>query len=90
MTRFTVRIIPNASRSELVGFENSAWKIRLAAPPVDGKANEKLVRFLADLLDLSLSEIEIVKGQTSKTKLIEARCAPDDVMEKLKDASSKS
>ena len=48
-----------------------ALKIRLAAPPVDGKANEALVRFLADVLDLPKSAVILKSGQTSRRKVLE-------------------
>lgn len=79
MTRITVRVIPNASKSEVVGREASVWKIRLAAPPVDGKANEALIRFLADVLDLAPSEIEIAKGHSSKTKMVDIPMVKEDI-----------
>ncbi len=81
--RLSVRVIPNASKSAVVGYAEGAWKIRLAAPPVDGKANEALIRFLADILDLAPSEIDIIKGQTAKTKLVEIPMHEDDVKELL-------
>jgi uncharacterized protein len=83
MSLFPVRVIPNASRSEIVGYEQGAWKIRLAAPPVDGKANEALIRFLADALDLAPSEVEVVKGHTSKMKTISVPMHEEDVKEKM-------
>lgn len=83
MSRLTVRVIPNASKSEVVGFVEGAWKIRLAAPPVDGKANETLIRFLSDVLDLAPSEIDIIKGQTSKTKILDVPMHEEDVREAL-------
>lgn len=79
MTRLTVRVVPNASRSEVVGREGSVWKIRLAAPPIDGKANVALLRFLADKLDLAPSEITIVKGQTSKIKTLHVPLVESDI-----------
>ena len=84
MSRIIVRVIPNASRSEVAGREGSVWKIRLAAPPVDGKANEALVRFIADKLDLAPSEIEIVKGQTSKTKILDIPMVEADIEDSLR------
>lgn len=89
MSRITIRVIPNASKSEIVGKEGAAWKIRLAAPPIDGKANEALVRFLADVLDLAPSEIDVLKGHGSKIKIIEVPLVASDV-EELLAASSKN
>ncbi len=71
MNRITVRVIPNASRSEIVGRELGILKVKLAAPPIDGKANEALIKLLAEQYDIPKSMIRIVKGQTSKTKIVE-------------------
>ncbi len=79
MTRLTVRVIPNAKTNEIVGYENGAWKIRLNAPPIEGRANEALVRFLAEKLDLAPSEIEIRKGTTSKIKSLNVPMHEDDI-----------
>lgn len=66
-----VRVIPNASRTEIVGWmADGSLKIKLAAPPVDGKANQELVSFLAKTLGAPKSEIEITNGLTSKKKTI--------------------
>jgi len=71
MTRLSVRVVPNASRSEVSGFRDGAWTIRLAAPPVEGKANAALIRFFADTLDLAPSEIDVLKGFSSKSKILD-------------------
>jgi uncharacterized protein (TIGR00251 family) len=88
MTRITIRVIPNASRSEVVGREGATWKIRLAAPPVDGKANEALIRFLADLLDVAPSEIDIVKGRSSKTKILSVPMHEEDIASRFQGTGS--
>ncbi len=67
---FAVRIVPRASKSEIVGEHDGALKIRIASPPVDGAANDELVRLLAKLLGVSRSNVEIASGQTSKAKQI--------------------
>lgn len=68
--KFRVSVIPNAKQTEIVGKIDGVWKIRLKAPPVEGRANEELVRFLAETLDAAPSEIEIEKGLGSKLKTI--------------------
>ena len=88
MTRLSLQIIPNASKNAVVGKVGLAWKIRLAAPPVDGKANEKLVQYLADILDLAPSEIKIVRGHSSKKKVLDIPMHPQDVEEKLTQSTS--
>jgi hypothetical protein len=67
---FTVRVVPRASKTELVGEHDGALKIRLAAPPVDGAANEELIKFLAKIFAVTKSEVEIISGQTTKVKQI--------------------
>ncbi len=80
---FAVRVQPRASRSGVVGELDGALKIRLAAPPVDGEANEELARVLAKLLDVSRAQIEIISGQTSKNKLVRVSGISADVCENL-------
>jgi len=79
----SIHLIPNASRSEIVGWVGETLKIRIAAPPVEGKANEALIRFLADKLDLASSEIEIVGGMSSKQKRVKIPLAEEDVKKAL-------
>lgn len=67
---FDVRVAPRASKSEIVGEHDGALKIRIASPPVDGAANTELIRVLAKEFNVSKSAVEILKGQTSKTKQI--------------------
>jgi uncharacterized protein (TIGR00251 family) len=67
---FTVRVVPRASKSEIVGEYDGALRVRIAAPPVDGAANAELIKVFAKFFDVSKSQIEILAGQTSKTKQI--------------------
>lgn len=67
---FSVRVVPRASKSEIVGALGGALKIRIASPPVDGAANVELIKFLAKTFGVSKSEVEITSGQTSKTKQV--------------------
>ena len=67
---FNVRVVPRASRSEIVGEHDGALKVRIASPPVDGAANTELIRLLAKKFGVSKSDIEIVGGSTSKNKRI--------------------
>jgi uncharacterized protein len=67
---FSVRVQPRASRSGVSGEVDGALRIRLAAPPVDGQANEELVIFLARLLDIPRRQVEIISGQRSKNKVV--------------------
>lgn len=67
---FAVRVQPRASRSEIVGELGGALKDRLAAPPVDGAANEELIRFLAKAFGVARAQIEIISGATARQKLL--------------------
>jgi uncharacterized protein (TIGR00251 family) len=67
---FKVQVVPRASRSEIVGEHNGALRVRIAAAPVDGAANDELVRTLARALGVRRSAVEIVSGQTSRTKVV--------------------
>jgi hypothetical protein len=66
----SIRIQPRASKNEILRMEGGMLKVRLTAPPVDGAANEALVRFLADTLSIAKSQVEIVSGHTSRQKII--------------------
>ena len=66
-----VKITPRMSHNEIQEImEDGTIKIRLTAPPVDGKANKNLIEYLAEVLNISESQIEIVAGQTNKKKLL--------------------
>jgi len=65
-----VRVIPRAGKSEIAGTRNNALLVRLKAPPVDGAANEELIRLLATILGIPRRHIEIVSGHTSRAKRI--------------------
>jgi uncharacterized protein (TIGR00251 family) len=65
-----VRVQPRASRTELTGELAGAIKLRITAPPVDGKANEECRRFLAKRLGVSAGSVEIIAGDSSRDKVI--------------------
>lgn len=67
---FKVRVQPRASRTQIIGEQAGAVKLRIASPPVDGKANEECRRFLAKLVGVSASSVEIVSGGSSRDKVI--------------------
>lgn len=81
---FQVRVVPRASRSEIVGEHDGALRIRLAAPPVDGAANEELVLLLARALGLSRGAIEITRGHSSKLKTVKVAGIQAAALESLK------
>jgi len=71
MARLTVKVHPRARRTALTGRLGEAWKLDLAAPPVDGKANQECIRFFAELAGVPRSRVRILQGATSRIKVIE-------------------
>jgi uncharacterized protein (TIGR00251 family) len=63
-----ISVVPGAKRTELIGLHDGALRVRLAAPPVDGKANDALVAWLADELGVQRRCIELIRGMTSRRK----------------------
>ena len=63
-----ISVSPNAKRTELVGWHDGALRVRLAAPPVDGAANEALRRWLSDQLGVPQARVTLVRGDTSRRK----------------------
>lgn len=79
----TLHIQPGAKKTEFAGRHGDALKIRLAAPPVDGKANEALVRFVAETLKLPKSAVSLKSGQTSRRKVLEVQGATAEAVAHL-------
>jgi uncharacterized protein len=67
---FAVRVAPRASKTVAAGAHDGALKVRVAAPPVEGAANEELARFLAKAFGVPARAVEILSGHTSKTKVV--------------------
>lgn len=66
----SLHVLPNAPKSQIIGEYNGSLKIKIKAPPVDGKANEAIITFFSDFFELSKSKIEISKGDKSKEKTL--------------------
>ena len=81
MARLTVKVHPRARRSGLNGRLGEAWKLDLAAPPVDGKANAECIRYLAEWAGVARSRVRIVTGATSRTKTIEIEGLSQEALE---------
>lgn len=79
----TLHIQPGAKKTEFAGRHGDALKIRLAAPPVDGKANEALVRFVAETLKLPKSAVSLKSGHTSRRKVLEVQGATAEAVARL-------
>ncbi|MBP9695007.1 MAG: DUF167 domain-containing protein [Candidatus Magasanikbacteria bacterium] len=71
--KITIKVLPRSAKNEIVNgdTEDGLIKVKLTASPVDGEANEALIKFLSDFWDIPKSKIRIVKGKTSRNKIIE-------------------
>ena len=83
MARLTVKVHPRARRSAIAGRLGDAWKLDLAAPPVDGRANEECIRFFAQLAGVLRARVRIVTGATSRTKVVEIEGVSQEALEEL-------
>ncbi len=71
MGHLKLRIVPNAKRDEVLGEHGGAVKIKIAAPAIEGKANEAVLEFIAEKLGVHRREITLIAGEKSRDKLIE-------------------
>jgi uncharacterized protein (TIGR00251 family) len=78
---FRVQVVPRSSRSEVVGEHNSALRVRLAAPPVDGAANDELIHVLAKTFKVSRSAVKILSGHSSRLKQVSIEGVTESVLE---------
>ena len=67
----TLHVQPGAKRSAIAGLHGDALKIRLAAPPIDGRANEALLKFIAGLFSVPMRNVELLQGGQSRHKVVE-------------------
>jgi uncharacterized protein len=77
--RLNIQVMPNARKSEVVGVFDGQLKIRLQAQPIDGKANDALIRYLSDALHVPKSAVRITHGHTGKRKMIQIQSHHLDV-----------
>jgi uncharacterized protein (TIGR00251 family) len=68
-----VKLVPRSSRNMIAGKEGETYRIKVTAPPVDGKANQALIEFIAGLLAVPKGDIEIISGATSRLKTLQIR-----------------
>ncbi len=79
-----MRVQPSASKNEVVDFAGDVLRIKVAAPPVRDKANKELLAFLSHVLGVSKSQISVIKGHTSRNKIIAiAGLTGEDIIQKL-------
>ncbi len=67
---FHIHVIPRSGKSNIVGVQDDALKIKITAPPVEGQANAECIRFLADILGVRKNQVTITSGQKSKKKTV--------------------
>jgi uncharacterized protein len=70
-TRLRLRVSPGARSADVVGRHGEAWKVRVAAPPEGGRANEAVVRLLADALSLPRDAVTLVSGHRTRDKVVQ-------------------
>lgn len=86
--RLSLRVSPGAARSFVVGRHGDGWKVRVAAAPEDGKANDAVVRLLADTLSVPVKDVQIVSGRASRDKTVAlAGIRPEEIERRLVEAS---
>jgi len=71
--RIYVKVIPRASKNEVVKISDGEYKVKLTAPPVDGKANGMLLKILAEYFNVSKSSLQIVGGKTARIKIVDVK-----------------
>jgi uncharacterized protein (TIGR00251 family) len=82
MARITVKVHPRAKRSAITGRLGEAYKVDLAAPPVDGKANAECIRYFAELAGVPRVAVRIVNGSASRVKVVEVDGLDDAELER--------
>ncbi len=83
----TLHAQPGAKRTQWAGMHGEALKIRLAAPPVDGKANAVLIKFLAEFLGVPKLAVSILGGESSRHKIVCVEQASDEALARLEQAA---
>jgi len=76
-----VQVQPKSSRDEIFGLQNGRFKVKVTAPPEDGKANERLIELIAIALGVSKSRIKIVRGETSRIKILKIKGVDRDKLD---------
>lgn len=66
----SIYLQPGASKDRIVGIHGDCIKISLTSPPIDGRANEHLIRFIAKCFDVPKSRVELIKGETGRVKIV--------------------
>ena len=78
----SVRVYPNSARNEVTGFSDGVWRVKVSAPPVGGKANKELIAFLGKILGVGRSRLSIIRGHTSRSKVVSVEGLTQDEITK--------
>ncbi len=68
--KISLRVYPNAGSNEMVGFSDGILRVKVSAPPINGKANRELIAFLSRLLGVGRGSVNIIKGHTARNKVV--------------------
>jgi uncharacterized protein (TIGR00251 family) len=89
-TRVRLRVAPGATRAGIVGRHGDAWKVRVAAPAEGGRANDAVVRLLAETLSVPRAAVTLVSGHAARDKIVElAGVEPEQIDRRLSSAAGK-
>jgi uncharacterized protein (TIGR00251 family) len=90
VTRLRLRVSPGAGRSTVVGRHGDGWKVRVAAAPERGRANDELVGLLSSTLGVARGRVQLVSGATGRDKVVElSGVAPEEIDRRLEAAGRK-
>jgi uncharacterized protein len=89
-TSLRLRVVPGANRSRVVGRHGDAWKVRVSAPPEGGRANAAVLAVLADVLDVTRRDLELVSGRSSRDKVVALEGMTLDAAERRLAAAAES
>jgi len=82
--KISLRVYPNASRNEMVGFTDGVLRVKVSTPPIRGKANKELITFLSRLLGGGRGSVNIIKGHTTRNKVVAIdSLSREEVMKRL-------
>lgn len=83
MANLQVRVQPGAARSQVVGFEGDVLRVRIAAPPSEGRANAALCAYLAEVLGVRQSRVSLLRGERGRVKLVAVEGLDDAELRRL-------
>ncbi|MBI2918900.1 MAG: DUF167 domain-containing protein [Chloroflexi bacterium] len=79
-----IRVVPGAPRDQVMGIADGVWRVKVAAPPVGGRANDRLISFLAEIMGVASRQVCLVRGHTSRQKVLEVTgVGPETAAERL-------